>query len=343
MAEGTGLENRHTGNGIEGSNPSLSVLSLAACPPPLNSARSAKVYEGPPPIRALDGITIDVPAGTIYGLLGPNGAGKTTAIGICTTKVRATGGTATVAGLDVATHSVAVRRHIGVASQAITLDRSCTISENIYYHCRYFGFTSGQARQRTTELLERFLIADRRDAMPGQLSGGLAQRVQLARAIAHRPTVLFLDEPTAGLDPQSRLALWDLVATLRSEGLTVVLTTHYMEEADRLCQRVAVVDHGKVLAEGTPEQLKQETGGTAVIDVALGGDRAAARAALDQVAGVREVQDTERGLRVMVSTADATVPRVVGLVAGYHLTDLKVTEPSLETVFIRLTGRALRE
>ncbi len=302
-----------------------------------------KVYEGSPPVTALDGISLDVPPGTIYGLLGPNGAGKTTAIGICTTKVRATGGTTQIAGLDVAADSVAVRRHVGVASQAITLDRSCSVADNLYYHCRYFGMPATESRQRTEELLERFHIADRRAAMPSQLSGGLAQRVQLARAIDKRPTVLILDEPTAGLDPQSRLALWDMVGTLRGEGLTVVLTTHYMEEADKLCQRLAIVDHGRILAEGTPDQLKQESGSTAVVDVALAGDHAAARAALQGVAGIRDVQETERGLRILVAPEGGGVPRVVSLVAEHHLTDLKVVEPSLETVFIRLTGRDLRE
>jgi ABC-2 type transport system ATP-binding protein len=302
-----------------------------------------KIYQGSPPVTALAGVSLDVPAGTIYGLLGPNGAGKTTAIGICTTKIRATGGVTRVADLDVTADPVAVRRHVGVASQAITLDRSCNVADNLYYHCRYFGMSSVDSRHRAEELLERFHIADRRDAMPAQLSGGLAQRVQLARAVAHRPTVLFLDEPTAGLDPQSRLALWDLVATLRAEGLTVVLTTHYMEEADALCQRLAIVDHGRILAEGTPEQLKQESGSTAVIDAAIGGDRAAAREALVGVPGVREVQDTERGLRVLVAPDGGAIPMVVSRIAEHHLTDLKVVEPSLETVFIRLTGRDLRE
>ncbi|HEY4100828.1 MAG TPA: ATP-binding cassette domain-containing protein [Gemmatimonadales bacterium] len=302
-----------------------------------------KVYDGPPPVTALDGITLDVPAGTIFGLLGPNGAGKTTAIGICTTKVRATAGAAMVAGLDVSRDAVAVRRQIGVAAQAITLDRSCTVAENLYYHCRYFGLHRDDARRRMKELLERFLIADKHASMPNQLSGGLAQRVQLARAIAHRPAVLFLDEPTAGLDPQSRLALWDLVAALRSEGLTVVLTTHYMEEADRLCERVAIVDHGRILAQGTPDQLKQESGGFAVLDMSLAGERGAARAALDGIPGISEVQDTDRGLRILASPDGATVPRVVSRIAEHGLTDLKVAEPSLETVFVRLTGRDLRE
>ena len=300
-----------------------------------------KTYPGTPPIVALAGISLEVPAGMIYGLLGPNGAGKTTTIGICTTKVIASGGSTEVAGFDVAVHGVPVRRQIGVASQAITLDRACTVYENLYYHCRYFGMKARDSRHRAEALLERFRIADRRDAMPGQLSGGLAQRVQLARAIAHHPSVLFLDEPTAGLDPQSRLALWDIVGELRGEGLTVVLTTHYMEEADRLCERVAIVDHGRILADGTPEALKREAGGTAVVDVALAGDHAAARLAVSAVPGLREIQDTPRGLRVLVDSAG--VPAVVSRMAEHHLTDLKVVEPSLETVFIRLTGRDLRE
>lgn len=292
---------------------------------------------------ALDGISLDVPAGTLYGLLGPNGAGKTTTIGICTTRVRPTAGTALVAGHNVVDAPEAVRRRIGVASQALTLDRSCSVAQNIYYHCRYFGIPRHEARLRTTELLERFRIADRAEAMPTSLSGGLAQRVQLARAIAHRPTVLFLDEPTAGLDPQSRLALWDLVRGLIAEGITVVLTTHYMEEADQLCDRLAVVDHGRILAEGTPAALKQQAGGSAVVDVTLAGSHEAARAAVAAVVGVRELHDTARGLRILVAPEDAGVPRVVAAVAAFGLNDLKVVEPSLETVFIGLTGRDLRE
>ncbi len=301
-----------------------------------------KTYAGSS-TAALDGISLDVPAGSIYGILGPNGAGKTTTIGICTTRVRPTGGSAVVAGLSVADQAVAVRRAIGVAAQALTLDRSCSVSQNIYFHCRYFGIGHTDARQRTTELLERFRIADRADAMPMTLSGGLAQRVQLARAIAHRPSVLFLDEPTAGLDPQSRLALWDLVRGLIADGITVVLTTHYMEEADQLCDRIAVVDHGRLLAEGTPAALKQEAGGSAVVNVHFAGSLEDAQRAVTAVAGVREVHPTEGGLRILVEPEGAGVPRVVAAVAAFGLTDLKVVEPSLETVFIGLTGRDLRE
>ena len=301
-----------------------------------------KTYAGSS-TAALDGISLEVPAGSIYGILGPNGAGKTTTIGICTTRVRPSGGTATVAGLSVVDDAVAVRRAIGVAAQALTLDRSCSVSQNIYFHCRYFGVGHAEAKRRTTELLERFRIADRADAMPMTLSGGLAQRVQLARAVAHRPSVLFLDEPTAGLDPQSRLALWDLVRGLITEGITVVLTTHYMEEADQLCDRLAVVDHGRLLAEGTPTSLKQEAGGNAVVDVHFAGSREEAQRVVAAVAGVREVHPTDAGLRILVEPDGAGVPRVVAAVAAFGLTDLKVVEPSLETVFIGLTGRDLRE
>lgn len=301
-----------------------------------------KVYPGATE-PAVDNVSLQVPVGTIYGLLGPNGAGKTTTIGICTTRVRASGGEAVVAGHSVHAAPTAVRRVIGVAAQALTLDRACTVRENIYFHCRYFGIGRHAAKERTDELLERFRIADRASAMPASLSGGLAQRVQLARAIAHRPEVLFLDEPTAGLDPQSRLALWDLVRSLKADGISVVLTTHYMEEADQLCDRLAIVDHGRLLAEGTPAELKRQTGGAAAIDLALSGARNDARQAAQALAGVQEIQDTERGLRILVRPEGAGVPRVVAAVAPFGLTDLRVVDPSLETVFISLTGRDLRE
>ncbi len=301
-----------------------------------------KRYVGPPPVTALDGISLDIAAGQIYGLLGPNGAGKTTTIGICTTRVRATGGRAMVAGFDVAAVPVEVRARIGVVSQAVTLDRSCTIRENLEFHCRYFGMNAADTRARAQELLERFRIADRAASLPGQLSGGLAQRVQLARAISHRPDVLFLDEPTAGLDPQSRLALWDLVRSLQSEGLTIVLTTHYMEEADELADRLAIIDHGKVLIEGTPEQLKRTHGGTTRVDAVLG-DVAGAAGALTGSKSVQEVQSTEGGLRLTLDPAPDALAAVLARLAPFGLREVTVVEPSLETVFLALTGRDIRE
>ncbi len=300
-------------------------------------------------VAAVDRVDLKVGEGEFVTLLGPSGCGKSTFLRSINRmhevvpNSRITG-SLTIDGQSIYDmDAVEVRRRIGVAAQAITLDRSCTVVENLYYHCRYSGMSAADARQRSAQLLDRFHIADRRDAMPAALSGGLAQRVQLARAISHRPTVLFLDEPTAGLDPQSRLALWDLVGSLTADGITVVLTTHYMEEADKLCERLAIIDHGRVLAEGSPAELKQRSGGTTVIDASLGGDHAEARASLTGLTIVRDIQDLPNGLRVMVGPDKGAVSAVVTRLAEHHLTDLKVVEPSLETMFIQLTGRDLRE
>ena len=229
-----------------------------------------KVYEGKQRVVAVDGIDLHVGEGEIYGLLGPNGAGKTTTISICTTRAVPTEGVVKIAGIDVCKQPALARRCIGVVPQYNTLDRACTISENIFFHCRYFGFSTADAKARTAQLLEQFHLAERAKAYPQQLSGGLAQRVQIARAIAHRPKVLFLDEPSAGLDPQSRIAMWEAVSALRHEGITVVLTTHYMEEADELCDRVAIIDHGKILVQDTPAALKSSVGAKKMIDPAHG-------------------------------------------------------------------------
>ena len=264
-------------------------------PPALTIVGLTKTYEGPPPVTALAGIELSVEAGEIFGLLGPNGAGKTTTVGACTTRVRPSGGVVTVDGFDVARSPAEVKRRIGVVTQHNTLDRSCTVWENLYYHCRYFGIGAGAARHRADELLAQFRLTDRAGAMVATLSGGLAQRVQIARAIAHQPKILFLDEPTAGLDPQSRLALWELIGTLKAAGITILLTTHYMEEADRLSDRVAIMDHGKVLVVGTPVELRHSLGA--------------------------EVETT----------------------TGAGRRDVPVQEPTLETVFIHLTGRELRD
>ena len=228
-----------------------------------------KVYEGRQRVVAVDGIDLGVREGELYGLLGPNGAGKTTTIGICTTRVLPTSGRVHIAGVDVVQSPALARRSMGIVPQFNTLDRSCTIYENIHFHCLYFGLSRAEAKQRTEQLLEQFYLSERADSYPSQLSGGLAQRVQIARAIAHRPKVLFLDEPSAGLDPQSRIAMWDAVRRLREEGITVVLTTHYMEEADALCDRVAIIDHGKILVEDTPAALKGSVGAQKVYALEL--------------------------------------------------------------------------
>jgi len=302
-----------------------------------------KAYGGPYGIRALDGVDLEVRRGEIFGLLGPNGAGKTTTVGVCTTRVRPTAGRVTVEGVDVVRAPTGVKRLIGVATQFNTLDRACTVAENLYYHCRFFGYGAAAARQRTTELLDRFRLGDRATTMPMQLSGGMAQRVQIARAVAHRPRVLFLDEPSAGLDPQSRLALWETIGGLRDQGITVLLTTHHMEEADRLSDRVAIIDHGRVLEIGTPAELKQRVGAGTVIEVRA--ERAGPELveALRVVPDVYEVREMPGGVRLLAGSRDGLMPRVVEAAQGYGLRDLSVTEPTLETVFITLTGRDLRD
>ena len=304
-----------------------------------------KVYGGKAEVTAVDGIDLNVEDGAIYGLLGPNGAGKTTTISICTTRVLPTAGQVRIAGVDVVAEAPHARQFIGVVPQYNTLDRACTISENIFFHCLFFGFSRPNARARTAELLEQFHLTERAGAYPAQLSGGLAQRVQIARAISHRPRVLFLDEPSAGLDPQSRIAMWDAVKGLRQQGIAVVMTTHYMEEADELCDRVAIIDHGRILVEDTPAALKNSVGAQKVYELHLRDQagRAELGARLSRMEGVSKAEQTGDGVRVLAHGADGLLSDVVAAASPFGLKDMTITEASLETVFIQLTGRDLRE
>lgn len=303
-----------------------------------------KTYAGKVPVTAVDGIDLDVPAASIYGLLGPNGAGKTTTISICTTRALPTGGTALIAGIDVVRQPSNARRHMGVVPQYNTLERSCTVEENIQFHCMYFGFTKAAAQRRTAELLEQFHLTERAKSYPNQLSGGLAQRVQIARAIAHSPQVLFLDEPSAGLDPQSRIAMWESVRGLREHGITVVLTTHYMEEADELCDRIAIIDSGRILVEDTPAALKGSLGASTIYELDLREVSDALAAQFAAMPGVTAVEPTANGLRLLSNgNREGLLPQVVNTASNNGLLDLRITEPTLETVFLRMTGRDLRE
>jgi ABC-2 type transport system ATP-binding protein len=304
-----------------------------------------KLYPGMD-VAAVDGLNLSVFQGEIFGLLGPNGAGKTTTAGILTTRVVPTSGVAYVAGIDVRKHPALVKQVSGIVSQQNTLDRQLTVFENLYFHGRLFGINAKESRRRADELLERFSLSNWSKASVYALSGGMAQRLMVARAIFHRPSVLFLDEPTAGLDPQSRLALWDMLGELNATGQTVVLTTHYMEEADALCARVAIMDHGKILALDTPANLKKSTGADTIVTVKVSKDGEALASALErEIAGVVSARVVDNVVTMQVEGAERLVPRVVNVAeaAGIEIVDLTVAEPTLETVFINLTGKELRE
>ncbi len=304
-----------------------------------------KVYPGTD-FAAVDRLSLDVQAGEIFGLLGPNGAGKTTTAGILTTRVVPTSGRAFLSGIDVAAHPALAKQLSGIVSQQNTLDRQLTVWENLYFHGRLFGIAAKESRRIADELLGQFQLSKWAKASVYALSGGMAQRLMVARAIFHRPSVLFLDEPTAGLDPQSRLALWDLLGELHRDGQTILLTTHYMEEADRLCERVAIMDHGRILALDTPAALKQSIGADTVVTVKASGDTARlAELLASDVAGVTRTRQVDGGLQLHVQGSDRLIPRIVLSAerGGFDLVDLSVAEPSLETVFINLTGKELRD
>jgi ABC-2 type transport system ATP-binding protein len=304
-----------------------------------------KIYPGTD-FAAVDKLNLDVRTGEIFGLLGPNGAGKTTTAGMLTTRVVPTSGRAYLAGVDVKAQPALAKQLSGIVSQQNTLDRQLTVWENLYFHGRLFGIKAKESRKIADDLLEQFQLSKWAKASVYALSGGMAQRLMVARAIFHRPSVLFLDEPTAGLDPQSRLALWDLLGQLHRDGQTILLTTHYMEEADRLCERVAIMDHGRILALDTPAALKQTIGADTIVTVRTRGELTGlAEVLTSNVAGVTRTRVTDGRLELHVQGADGLVPRIV-LAAehgGFELVDVSVAEPSLETVFINLTGRELRE
>ena len=320
--------------------------SPAGTRPIIETVGLTKTYHGTD-FRAVDELNLSVDTGEVFGLLGPNGAGKTTTVGVLTTRVIPTGGSATVGGIDVLAHPTLVKQLIGVVSQQNTLDRQLTPWENLYFHGRLFGMGAKESRQTADDLLERFQLSRFAKASVYALSGGMAQRLMVARAIFHRPAVLFLDEPTAGLDPQGRLALWELLESLNAEGQTIMLTTHYMEEADKLCDRVAIMDHGRILALDTPAELKRSVGADTIVTVKAAGDaEQLAQAFSTRLEGLTRTRALPDGVELQVrGGVDRLVPRVVEAAesAGFALADLSVAEPTLETVFIGLTGKDLRD
>jgi len=289
-------------------------------------------------VEALRGVSFEIAAGEIFGLLGPNGAGKTTTIEILEGMRRADGGAARVCGLDPQSGGAEFKRTIGAVLQSTSLPDKMRVSEALTLFAKFYG------RHADLEaLLRRFGLEEKRNAFYGKLSGGQKQRLAIALALVNEPRVVFLDEPTAGLDPQVRREIYDIIAELRGENKTVLLTTHYIEEAERLCDRVAVVDHGRVIAHGTPRELKQRSAGTTRIEVSLA--RPAAEGDLRALEGVTDCRDVD-GRTVMHSTRPPQT--IVALVkhlesSGNELQSLEIAAPSLEDVFIELTGRRLRE
>jgi ABC-2 type transport system ATP-binding protein len=294
-------------------------------------------------VEALAGLDLKVAEGEFFGLLGPNGAGKTTTIGILTTRIRATAGDAWVAGCHVSNDDVNVRRRIGVVPQRPNPDRGLSVIENLVFHGAYFGIGTGEATKRAVALLERFEIADRAESKVDELSGGQQQRLMIARALLHEPQVIFLDEPTVGLDPQSRLSLWEVLRRLHADGRTIVMTTHYMQEADELCDRLAIIDQGRLLACDTPERLRAQAPGSTIIEVFIEGDAAAVAARCAGVPGISKVEPGTGMVRVMSSRGGETISGLIRAIeeAGARVTNVSLSVPSLETLFISLTGRKL--
>ena len=297
-------------------------------------------------ILAVDRLDLVVRRGEIFGLLGPNGAGKTTTVGMLSSLVIPTAGKAIVAGIDVVAHPALAKQLIGVVPQTNTLDRALNVWENLYYHGRFFGMSAKAARAAADQWLVRFRLANRAKASVLTLSGGMAKRLMVARALVHHPPVLFLDEPTAGLDPQSRIALWEILGELHTEGQTIFLTTHYMEEADSLCNRLAIMDRGRVLVIDTPKALKESVGVDSIVTVSAIGDLAAlGRVLQEKVEGATKTQRLDTTVQLHVKGTAGVLPKVFAAAeqAGFNITDLSVAEPTLETVFINLTGKDLRE
>jgi ABC-2 type transport system ATP-binding protein len=298
-------------------------------------------------VRAVRGISLTVAEGESFGLLGPNGAGKSTTFGMLTTRVKPTSGTMRVAGADPVRDPVNVKRRIGAVTQYNTLDRQLTALENLEFRGRFAGLSAREARARGRELLDRFGLGDRSDAMVHRLSGGQAQRVMIARALLTRPAILFLDEPTSGLDPQTRVNLWELLQQMHADGQTIVLTTHYLEEAEALCERIGVIDHGVMLASGSQQELKAQEGGDSVVTLVHepGTDLAGLLEIVQRMPGVNRAEADGETLRVFTARVEGVVPALLrtSLNAELFVLDVSVRRPSLETVFLTLTGREYRE
>ncbi len=296
----------------------------------------------PKGVKALDGLSFAVASGTVFALLGPNGAGKSTAVKILTTLTTADAGRASVGGLDVIAEPDRVRRTIGVVAQGSGVDVQATGRENLRLQGQIHGIRGRPIEERAQELLERFGLTDAADRVARGYSGGMQRRLDIAMALVHDPAVLFLDEPTTGLDPEVRADMWSEIAKLaRERGKTVLLTTHYLEEADQLAERVAIVDRGKVVAEGTPEELKRELRGDAIHVDLEAEHNGTVRRALSALKAVRDVTVDGKTLRARADDGGRAVPLVLQALEaqGIAVSSVRVARPSLDDVYLKYTGR----
>ena len=309
--------------------------------PAIRAIELCRTFKGG--IEAVRTVDLEIPEGEIFGFLGPNGAGKSTTVRMLCTLLPPTSGSASVAGHDVVKDGDAVRRNIGVALQEIGLDPVQTGRELLELQCGLYGITGSAGRERTTELLELVGLTDAGDRRTKTYSGGMKRRLDLASALVHRPRVLFLDEPTTGLDPASRLTVWEEVRRINDDGTTIFLTTQYLEEADELCQRLAIIDHGELVVEGTPESLKAEIGKDVVSVQLRGADAERTRAVIGELPGLDRVIVEENELALIVEDGAASIAEIVRRldVADAEVGAISVSQPSLDDVFLEATGRRL--
>ena len=297
-------------------------------------------------VEAVRGVDLDVHAGELVGFLGPNGAGKTTTLRMLTTLLRPTAGTATVGGVDLLADPVGVRKKIGYVAQGGGTAPECRVIEEIEIQGRFYGLSKADAVRRGAELSEQLDIAGLEERLVATLSGGQKRRLDIALGLIHSPGLVFLDEPTTGLDPQSRANLWEHIRSLRAEhGVTVFLTTHYLEEADSLCDRILVIDNGTIVAEGSPDELKAQVSGDGItVDVPAESVGVAAEVA-SRLPGASDVTTEENTVRFRVPRGDTALPELLRALdgKGIPMTSLQVQRPSLDDVFLTVTGRSLRD
>ena len=295
-------------------------------------------------VEAVAGVDLTVRSGEIFGFLGPNGAGKTTTLRMLATLLPPSGGTARVAGCDLLTQADQIRERIGYVGQAGGSDREITGRSELVFQGRLYGMTLAAARKRAAELITMLELEVCADRKSGTYSGGQKRRLDIGLGLVHDPQLLFLDEPTTGLDPQSRARVWDEVRRMHDRGTTVFLTTHYLDEADALCDRIAIIDYGKIVAEGTPEELKRAVAGD-VVTLAVAGDQQRALDLLKDQAFVREAKVDEGSVLLYVDRGEVAMPAILRLLEGSGLTLVRIDlhRPSLDDVFLRQTGRSLRE